>query len=142
MSSPEMVAMQMQLQASADQVRMVSNALDLLRNESVAAVLDLRRLLAEARQVTKHDNRVSFVNAQTFEGGKFGGKLAEFKDWAKNVKIFSNSQCRGFKAAFELVENRSEPVSLPDESVPSGADVDKLARRSTTLSSRTRRMRP
>ena len=70
MSSPEMVAMQMQLQASADQLQMVSNALDLLRHESGAAFVDLRRLLAEAREVTKHANRVSFVNIKSFEGGK------------------------------------------------------------------------
>ena len=43
MSSPEIAAVQMQLAASADQLQVVSDALDLLRRESVAAILEMRR---------------------------------------------------------------------------------------------------
>ena len=46
MSSPEMVAIQMRLQASADQLQTLSNALDMLRHERGGAIVDLRRLLA------------------------------------------------------------------------------------------------
>ena len=44
MSTPELVAMQCQLQASAEQLQVVLNALDLLCHESGNSIVDLRRL--------------------------------------------------------------------------------------------------
>ena len=112
MSSPEFVAVQMQLASSAEQLQVVSNALDLLRHESGNAIQDLRRLLAEARNTTKGERVVNFVNVKSYEGGKFTGKIGEYKPWSKRAKIFCNSQCRGFATALENAEAQASTVNL------------------------------
>ena len=108
----EMASIQMQLASSAEQLQLVSNALDLLRHESGNAINDLRRLLAEARSGNKTDRAVNFINVKTYEGGKFTGKIGDYKPWAKRVKIYCNSQCRGFAAALELAEAQTSTVEL------------------------------
>ena len=49
----QMAAVQMQLDASAEQVRVLSTAHDTLRGESSNAIMELRRLLAEEQQRAK-----------------------------------------------------------------------------------------
>ena len=90
MSSPEIAAVQMQLAASADQLQVVSDALDFLRRESVAAILELRRSLAEARYANRGERAINFVNVKSYEGGKFTGKVGDYKPLAKRAKIFCN----------------------------------------------------
>ena len=102
----------MQLASSAEQLQVVSNALDVLRHESGNAIQDLRRLLAEARNTTKGERVVNFVNVKSYEGGKFTGKIGEYKPWSKRAKIFCNSQCRGFAAALERAEAQAGTVDL------------------------------
>ena len=127
MSTQEMAAVQMQLQASAEQLQAVSSALDLLRQESGRAIVELHRLFSEARQSTTNgDCRINFVNSKSFEGGKFGGKLAEYKAWSKRVKIYCNSQCRGFKAALEQIEAQDDPMRVAEIQFPSGTDAEEL----------------
>ena len=72
----EMASIQMQLASSAEQLQLVSNALDLLRHESGNAINDLRRLLAEARSGNKTDRAVNIINVKTYEGGNSLAKLA------------------------------------------------------------------
>ena len=108
----EMAAVQMQLASSAEQLQVVSNALDLLRQESGNAIGELRRLLAETRMNNKTERVVNFINTKTYEGGKFTGKVGEYKPWAKRAKIYCNSQCRGFAAALELAEAQTSAVEL------------------------------
>ena len=108
----EMASIQMQLASSAEQLQLVSNALDLLRHESGNAINDLRRLLAEARSSNKTERAMNFINVKTYEGGKFTGKVGDYKPWAKRVKIYCNSQCRGFAAALELAEAQTSAVEL------------------------------
>ena len=75
----QMTAVQMQLDASAEQVRVLSAAHDTLRGESSNAIMELRRLLAEEQQRAKFsgtgpnskDKDVQFMNVKVFEGGKY-----------------------------------------------------------------------
>ena len=92
MSTPEIAAVQLQLAASTDQLQVVTDALDFLRRESVAAILNLRRSLAEARSTTKGERAVNIVSVKSYEVGKFTGKIGEYKQRAKRAKIFCNSQ--------------------------------------------------
>ena len=135
MSSPEIAAVQMQLAASADQLQVVSDALDLLRRESVAAILELRRSLAEARYANRGERVVNFVNVKSYEGGKFTAKVGDYKPWAKRAKIFCNSQCRGFAAVLERAEEQPGTVELGRLGFSGNADQVNLTRSYTTSSS-------
>ena len=126
MSSQEIAAVQMQLAPSADQLQVVSDALDLLRRESVAAILELRRSLAEARYANRGERVVNFVNVKSYEGGKFTGKVGDYKPWAKRAKIFCNSQCRGFAAVLERAEEQPGTVELGRLGFSGNADPGEL----------------
>ena len=126
MSSPEIAAVQMQLAASADQLQVVSDALDLLRRESVAAILELRRSLAEARYANRGERAINFVNVKSYEGGKFTGKVGDYKPWAKRAKIFCNSQRRGFAAVLERAEEQPGTVELGRVGFSGNADPGEL----------------
>ena len=73
----------MGLDATADQLRLLPSAHDVLRQESGNAIMELRRLLAEEQQRAKFtsvgskDTDVHFVNAKTYEGGKVSGAKSE-----------------------------------------------------------------
>ena len=67
------IALNLQLSEAYAQIGMMSLALDTLRNDSAAAVQDLRRQLAEARVVEKNTKDVNFINTKVFEGGKYTG---------------------------------------------------------------------
>ena len=121
MSTPELAAVQMQLQSSAEQLQITSTALDNLRTETGAAIRDLHRLLQEEQQRNKgdgkghKDDKIHLVNSKSFEGGKYNGvKMMEFKGWAKKVKILCNSQHRGFRAALEKAEECTKQVEIGD----------------------------
>ena len=106
----------MQLIEANTQIEYLSKALDQLRNESVAAVLELRRQQAAsgATASTKPKN-VQFVNTKTFEGGKFSGGVKEsFKAWAKKIKIFLNAQHRGMRQALDTSEEATAKVIVAD----------------------------
>ena len=123
MSTPELAAVQMQLAASAEQLQITSTALDNLRNKTRAAMMDLRRLLQEEQQRNRghkdKEDKIYLVRSQSFEGVTFNGtKMMEYKGWAKQVKIFRNSQHRGFRAVLEKAEENffcrnSIPVFKP-----------------------------
>ena len=77
-------ALNLQLNEANAQIIIMSNALDTLRTESVAAVLELRRQLASGAQTSNKPKNVQFINTKTFEGGKFAGGVNEsYKAWAK-----------------------------------------------------------
>ena len=79
-------ALNLQLNEANAQIIIMSNALDTLRTESVAAVLDLRRQVATNAPASSKPKNVQFINTKTFEGGKFAGGVKEsFKAWAKKV---------------------------------------------------------
>ena len=123
MSTPELAAVQMQLQSSAEQLQITSTALDNLRTETGAAIRDLHRLLQEEQQRNKghKDDKIHLVNSKSFEGGKYNGvKMMEFKGWAKKVKIFCNSQHRGFRAALEKAEECTKQVEIGDLGIANG----------------------
>ena len=109
----------MQLIEANTQIAYLSTALDTLRTESVAAVLELRRQQAAsaasgAPTSTKPKN-VQFVNTKTFEGGKFSGGIKEsFKAWAKKIKIFLNAQHRGMRQALDTSEEATAKVVVAD----------------------------
>ena len=100
-------ALNLQLGEANAQIAFLSTALDTLRTESVAAVLDLRRQVATNAPASSKPKNVQFINTKTFEGGKFAGGVKEsFKAWAKKVKIFLNSQHRGMRQALEVCVRR------------------------------------
>ena len=72
----------MTLNASQEQVQILSNAIDQLRKDSAEAITELRRMLIEEQKRDKAPagpghKTVTFVNAKTFEGFKFTGTNAE-----------------------------------------------------------------
>ena len=108
-------ALNLQLNEANAQITIMSNALDTLRTESVAAVLELRRQLASSAHTSNNPKNVKFINTKTFEGGKFAGGVKEsFKAWAKKVKIFLNSQHRGMRQALEVSEEAGTKVVVGD----------------------------
>ena len=113
MSTPEIIALQMQLVASAEQLQLVLNAMDLLLHKSSNAITDLRHLLAEARQSQgRGEHQVNFVSFKSYEGGRFGGKLATYKTWSKHAKIFCNAQCHSCKCALKKAEGQENKVTI------------------------------
>ena len=117
MSTPEMLAVQMQLQSSAEQLQITSTTLDNLRIETGRAFAEIERQLAEEQKKNKgsKDDKIHLVNSKSFEGGKYNGaKMLEFKGWSKKVKIFCNSQHRGFRAALEKAEECAKQVEIGD----------------------------
>ena len=108
-------ALNLQLGEANAQIAFLSTALDTLRTESVAAVLDLRRQVATNAPASSKPKNVQFINTKTFEGGKFAGGVKEsFKAWAKNVKIFLNSQHRGMRQALEVCEETGNKFFVAD----------------------------
>ena len=108
-------ALNLQLSEANAQIGLMSVALDTLRTESVAAVMDLRRQLASATSAGTKAKDVNFINTKVFEGGKYtGGAKESFKTWAKKVKIYLNSQHRGMRQALELSEDASTKVVVGD----------------------------
>ena len=122
MSIPEFVAVHVQLDAFAEQLRITSAALSNLRNEAGTAIIEFRRLLKEEEQrgrvfiiPTNKTLNICFVNFKSSEGGKFNGaKMMEFKGWAKNVKVFFNSQQCGFQASLEKAEGCVTQLEISD----------------------------
>ena len=105
------MALNLQLIDANAQIGLMSNALDALRTESVAAVQDLRRQLASAATTGGKQKDVSFINTKNFEGGRFSGSAKEsFKAWSKKVKTYLNSQVRGMRQALELSEETEAKV--------------------------------
>ena len=105
----------LQLGEANAQIGLMSTALDALRNESVAAVQDLRRQLASAATAGAKVREVNFINTKIFEGGKYtGGAKESFKTWMKKVKIYLNSQHRGMRQALEVSEKSSTKVVVDD----------------------------
>ena len=88
----KMAAVDMALAASQEQVQILFAAIDRLRKESAEAVDELWCWFTEEQKRDKapagHGHKaVTFVNATTFEGGKFTGtKTEDFKIWSKKVK--------------------------------------------------------
>ena len=108
-------ALNLQLGEANAQIAFLSTALDTLRTESVAAVLDLRRQVATNAPASSKPRNVQFINTKTFEGGKFAGGVKEsFNAWAKKVKIFLNSQHRGMRQALEVSEETGNKVVVAD----------------------------
>ena len=114
------MALQLHLDASAEQTRLLSVAHDTLRQESSNAITELRRLLAEEHQRNSRSGgnggngggkEVCFVNIKTFEVGKLSGaKTENCKAWAKRAKVFCSAQCRGFRQAMTTAEyQRTKP---------------------------------
>ena len=73
----------------------MAEAMDILRRESVQAIQDLRRLLAEARAGSAHQGQkpreMNFINSKSFEGGQFSGTAREsHKSLSENLKIYFN----------------------------------------------------
>ena len=109
----------MQLSEANTQIEYLSKALDQLRTESVAAVLELRRQqaasTASGAPTSMTPKNVQFVNTKTFEGGKFSGGIKEsFKAWAKKIKIFLNAQHRGMRQALDTSEEATAKVIVAD----------------------------
>ena len=105
----------LQLGEANAQIGLMSTALDALRNESVAAVQDLRRQLASAATAGAKVREVNFINTKIFEGGKYtGGPKESFKTWMKKVKIYLNSQHRGVREALEVSEESNTKVVVDD----------------------------
>ena len=67
----------LQLSEANAQIGLMTNALDTLRAESVAAVHDLRRSLTSAETKGGKQKDVQFINTKTFEGGKSSGTAKE-----------------------------------------------------------------
>ena len=61
-------ALNLQLGEANAQIAFLSTALDTLRTESVAAVLDLRRQVATNAPASSKPKNVQFINTKTFEG--------------------------------------------------------------------------
>ena len=77
------IALNLQLSEANAQIGLMSLAFDTLRNDSIAAVQDLRRQLAQARPVEKKTKDVNFINTKVFEGCKYIGSTKEsFKTWS------------------------------------------------------------
>ena len=112
---PSILAFNLQLTEANAQIGLMSLALDTLRNDSVAAVQDLRRQLAAATPVVSKAKEVNFINTKVFEGGKYTGGIKEsVKTWAKKIKIYFNSQHRGMRQALELSEDAITKVAVGD----------------------------
>ena len=69
----QFLVLNLQLGEANAQIGLMSVALDSLRNDSAAAIQELRRLLAEARPGGGKSKDVNFINTKVFEGGKFIG---------------------------------------------------------------------
>ena len=63
-------ALNLQLSEANAQIRLMSVALDTLRTESVAAVMDLRRQLASTTSAGTKAKDVNFINTKVSEGGE------------------------------------------------------------------------
>ena len=121
----QITAINMQLQASQEQVTTLSKAVDSVRQEASDAVLGLRAQLAHEQATTQQlqdalarhpgsggggsSREMSAVNTKEFSGGKFSGaKNENFKVWSRKVRIFCNAQKHGFRKALEGLENNEE----------------------------------
>ena len=109
-------ALNIQLTASQEQIALLSQAIDRLRNESASAITNLQVMLDEESKKTRtlsyKPKDLNLVNTKTFEGGKFGGtKLENFKSLDKRVNVCTNSQHRGFRVALEQAEEQLSKVT-------------------------------
>ena len=100
-------AVQLQLTSAETQIRTLSEALDTVRREASEAFRDLRDNQSRLSQGTSGHTTKDWklVSVKEFMGGKFAGaKTESWKQWAKKVKIYCNSQKDGFRRALESIE--------------------------------------
>ena len=56
---------------------------------------------------------ITFVNAKSYVGGKFSGtKAKNFKAWTKRIKVYCNTQCRGFRQAINIEKTQSTKINI------------------------------
>ena len=123
-SAEQIAAINLQLSASQEQTTMLAQSLETLRTDSSNAIRELRNLLAEEKAKgtasKKNDKPLTFISSKNFEGGKFGGaKFENFRTWSKKVKIFCNTQYRGFRKALTDAEECKDKVGIENLKLPS-----------------------
>ena len=123
-TSDQIAAINIQLAASQEQTAMLSKALESLRTDAEGAIRDLRNLLAEEQRkgtaAKRSEKPLSFINSKNFEGGKFSGaKFENSRAWSKKVKIFCNTQYRGFRKALTNAEECKDRVGIENLDLPS-----------------------
>ena len=122
-------SLSMQVTEANAQIGLMALALDTLRQESAVAIQELRRALAQATPAGSGSQRsakeVSFINAKTFEGGKYLGSTKEsYKVWAKKAKTYLNSQLRGMRQALDLSEESEARVQVGSLKLDGAVEAD------------------
>ena len=114
----QIAALQGELVLSQQHVGRLGTALDELRSESSTAIANLRSTL-EALRKERSEGRDGksrrLINTKNLEPKHFGGKDEEnYKEWAKAMKNFLNTQKSGFRKILEWAEESANVIDEDD----------------------------
>ena len=107
----QVAALQNELGQSQQHVARLAAALDETRKDTSTAIANLNRLIQEKG----NSNGKKFISSKNIDPQNFTGKDSEnYKEWAKHVKNYLNTQKRGFRKALEFAEKQGTEIEEDD----------------------------